>query len=840
MSAEIERVVEAWQGALSGLCNSEAADCIRLLCSRNLAAVVQARALREARVSATVPAGLKLSNIVSSLACKDADERLSSDEILKFLDELKAVYASIAETYQRIVWLDTRINDTIRSLPESDGSNRLRACPSDGKLSVRFVMSFRSHLKTAATDSIAIILHKVLRNSFDSFRSSEGEDDPHTKHGRSRAMYAQLTGLGFSSSLQEALDWLLFQEIDRCVSDGIKLSTTDSIVADLRTWLDDAVKPWLAMVLAAGKHEDALQFDFSASVNDDTGQVVAQSANNSITKRSLSLDQWQKRLAFHLHEKLAMSLIAQLLHLISSFPRSLRALQDLKECLALTEKRPTLIRSLRQQFEAELLHAGVSTADILVQYVNMIRALQYLDPSGVILENVSEPVRDCLRRRTDTVRCIVSEITGGGDLFDELERSSSRLSRHGRNLLDGVGSENTDAEGLLVINNLIKNALSDAGPSTSSLMILFEDEDGESDAGDDSEAASVDSSEFEQWEPEPADAPIGSGKWRRGSDAVETLVAIYGSSDQIVNEYKTMLADKLIGSLDVDLKREGRILYMLQQRFGLDAMVDCIVMLKDLQDSRFSLRNAKAESPTVAKHLVNFQPAIISKEFWPKLSEEPAFKLPPEMTACMDQFTASYERDKLPRKLAWQHGLGVAGVNVTFNDGRKLHLVLTPFQLAILLRFTEKPRWTVEELKEDLKVSDVGALRRRLVFLANHDVIRATDAHASTYEAIEDSESMDSGAGIAEEETENVLGGSEDSEDDDDGADRGMAVFESYIVAMLKNLKALPLERVHTMLQMVVKTPVYDKTQEQLAAFLGQLVASEKLDLVSGLYSVRG
>ena len=67
-----------------------------------------------------------------------------------------------------------------------------------------------------------------------------------------------------------------------------------------------------------------------------------------------------------------------------------------------------------------------------------------------------------------------------------------------------------------------------------------------------------------------------------------------------------------------------------------------------------------------------------------------------------------------------------------------------------------------------------------------------------------------------------------------------MAVYEQYILGMLTNHSAgLPLERIHNMLKMYVSEPVYDKTAAQLGAFLGQLVADDKLSVSGDVYTKR-
>ena len=83
-------------------------------------------------------------------------------------------------------------------------------------------------------------------------------------------------------------------------------------------------------------------------------------------------------------------------------------MEDVRECLTKTDLRPVLTRNLKSVLEVKLLRVGVNTADILTAYIAAIRALRVLDPSGVLLELVCEPVSRYLRSREDTVRCIVS------------------------------------------------------------------------------------------------------------------------------------------------------------------------------------------------------------------------------------------------------------------------------------------------------------------------------------------------------------------------------------------------------------------------------------------------
>lgn len=98
---------------------------------------------------------------------------------------------------------------------------------------------------------------------------------------------------------------------------------------------------------------------------------------------------------------------------LSADIRSSPAIDDLKLCLEYTGQHSKLVESFISALRYRLLTAGASTNDILHQYVSTIKALRTIDPAGVFLEAVGEPIRDYLRGRRDTIKCIVTMLTDG-------------------------------------------------------------------------------------------------------------------------------------------------------------------------------------------------------------------------------------------------------------------------------------------------------------------------------------------------------------------------------------------------------------------------------------------
>jgi anaphase-promoting complex subunit 2 len=228
------------------------------------------------------------------------------------------------------------------------------------------------------------------------------------------------------------------------------------------------------------------------------------------------------------------------------------AILDLRECLSHTQQHSDAVRALSAAIEARLLLPGVDTANIIQvyvstthagactravharahhgaprphRYVSAIKALSCLDPSGVKLEAVSERVRAYLKARPDTIRQIVTSLT-------DPETSE---------LLENTGSE--------------AELLTDDGGADGSLY----------DAAD-AEEAKADEATMLAWQPDPIQADPSRPSARRNADVLSRLVNIYGSRALFVNEFRNMLADKLLTASDYDTDREVRMPRMASRR----------------------------------------------------------------------------------------------------------------------------------------------------------------------------------------------------------------------------------------------------------------------------------
>uniref|UniRef100_A0A3Q2ZNH6 Anaphase-promoting complex subunit 2 n=1 Tax=Kryptolebias marmoratus TaxID=37003 RepID=A0A3Q2ZNH6_KRYMA len=477
--------------------------------------------------------------------------------------------------------------------------------------------------------------------------------------------------------------------------------------------------------------------------------------------------------------------IEELFSIIRDFPESKAAIEDLKFCLERTSQRQQLLTSLKSAFESRLLHPGVHTSDILTVYISAIKALRELDPSMVVLQVACQPIRRYLRTRDDTVRQIVAGLTGDAEGCAEL---AAELSRG-----DPVTLEMQDSD----------------------------------DEGNDPE----------DWTPDPTDAvPDKTGSKRRSSDIISLLVSIYGSKDIFIDEYRAVLADRLLHQLNYNTAKEIRNVELLKLRFGESHMHFCEVMLKDMADSRRinshireeESRLSEDEQPPLALSAI-----VLSSEFWPTLKEE-KLELPAVVCGAMEAYTHRYEKLKAMRTLSWKPHLGSVTLDVELEDRVLTNLSVSPIHAAIILHFQDKSSWTLEELSAKLGAPK-ELVHRKLALWQQHGVLR--EEAGGRYRVLETGssrEKLDRGVMLIDSDEERDSNTTTQSEQ----REEKLQLFWAYIQAMLTNLDSMTLDRIHSMLRMFVATgPVVTEMDiNELEAFLQKKVREHQLMMSAGVY----
>lgn len=542
--------------------------------------------------------------------------------------------------------------------------------------------------------------------------------------------------------------------IKNYVSHTCNRSFNVSLIEPLNDWLGTVVLSWLVRIYSGSLETTIMP-----------------------KKTSDAIETFKQKLQHYMHETYTKVRIEQLFNIIIEYPNSLPAIFDLRTCLQRTDLRKNLIETLQDAFKTRLLHPGVTTQDILTAYIAAIKVLRQLDPTGVLLETTTEPIKLYLGSREDTVRCVVSGLLddSDSDLAEELAKSETLQ-------LD-------DASGEEEIEN------------------------------------------WEKWMPDPVDADPSRSTQRKMSDIISMLISVYGSQDLFVNEYRTLLADRLLSQMNYHTERELRHLELLKRRFGEHQLHYCEVMLKDVYDSKRIDGNIQSDTIYCAeKEDFTTSALILSAQFWPPFKEEWKLELPKVVQNQLARYVKAFEALKGNRTLCWKPHLGNVNLEIELKD-RKINLNVTPIHATIILHFQEKHEWTLEKLSEIIH-APTTVLRRKIGFWVTQGVLKETANDTYTLQEESCSKSHSVSEIVEDDEGESAMASASDQREGE------LQVFWSYIVGMLTNLDSMPLERIHQMLKMFASQGLgtVECSLSDLKLFLDRKVREHHLILSGNLY----
>ncbi|KAF7291998.1 Anaphase-promoting complex subunit 2 [Mycena indigotica] len=453
--------------------------------------------------------------------------------------------------------------------------------------------------------------------------SSLVKPSPHTAQ-----MWASFETLGMADRYEGIVATVGYERIEHYIHETYAKKWDGQILPDLRKWMSTNIVPWMLPMYAKG-----------ASSTDDARSMLANVG---------------ARFDFHMNKTLCDLRTSEIFDIIVDYPDSEGALKDLRECLQRVDQRATLVQALRRANHKRLLHPGADTKIILQQYVATIKCLRIVDPPGVLLFKVADPIRRYLRERPDTIRSIVANLVGDDDGGDSLVDENDQP----------VPLQQQDADN-------------------------FNDPN---------------------WDPEPVDAGP-EFRTNKPSDVISTLVSIYDSKDLFVKELQVLLAQRLLAIKEEDntakVDKERRTIEILKIRFGEAAMQVCEVMLKDMSDSKRIDTHIQSQKPSIV------HPTIISRNFWPAL-ESSDIIMPGQFQELQKAYAKEYTVSKPDKKLRWLPHLGTVHLELELRD-RKVDVDVPPLEAAFIELFSQKNVWTMEELIAGVGSVDRTAALKALI-----------------------------------------------------------------------------------------------------------------------------
>ncbi|KAG0279231.1 Anaphase-promoting complex subunit 2 [Linnemannia exigua] len=348
-------------------------------------------------------------------------------------------------------------------------------------------------------------------------------------------------------------------------------------------------------------------------------------------------------------------------------PESTPAVNDLKTCIEWTGQREQLQVSILAAMDKRLLHPGAETKNIIEFYIYAIKYLRIMDPLGVMLDRTARQINKYLRTRDDTMRAIVSCIVD--DSSDLLTNSNEGIP----------GAIEADEEG----------------------------------------------SDDENWVPEPVHAgPDLSSARRKMADIISVLASIYDTNDRFIEEFQSILADRLLQATDFNVDREIRQLELLKLRFGDTDLHHCEVMLADIAESKRVNANIQSLHPQMAVNTT-----IASRHYWPEIEEEEQeeFELPTPLQEMLDSYNAAFEAIKPAQKLKVFPTLGMVDLELELDD-RSISMQVQPIYATIIYLFEDQDVWTLSDMSTKLGLRE-DTLESKVQFWIHERVLREISRH---------------------------------------------------------------------------------------------------------------
>ncbi|WZZ53495.1 hypothetical protein YC2023_053602 [Brassica napus] len=610
-----------------------------------------------------------------------------------------------------------------------------------------------------------------------------------------------LRSIGFTSLAENAYASAIFLLLKAKVHDLAGDEYRTSVLGPIKEWIQAVPLQFLNALLSY--LGDSISYGTTSSCLTSPLACCPSPSFFKVVTPSQGTVRWKLRLEYFAYETLQDLRIANLFEIIVDYPESSPAIEDLNQCLEYTRQHSKLVESFISSLKYRLLTAGASTNDILHQYVSTIKALRAIDPAGVFLEAVAEPIRDYLRGRKDTIKCIITMLT----------------DRSGRN--------------------------ANGSPGDSLLEELMRDEETQENVGFDDDFHTDDKQAWinaSRWEPDPVEAdPLKGSLSQRKVNILGLLVDIIGSKEQLVNEYRVMLAEKLLNKTDYDIDTEIRTGELLKIHFGEASMQRCEIMLNDLIDSKRVNTNIKKASQTDIElgeselSVDILTSTILSTNFWPPIHDEP-LELPAPIDKLLSDYANRYHEIKTPRKLLWKKNLGSVKLELQFED-RSVQFTVSPTHAAIIMQFQEKKSWTSIDLAATIGIP-IDLLNRRVNFWISKvhivdGVLRESNANVFTLvESITDS---------AKNESEELLASDEESERSiayvEDQLRKETTIYKNFIMAMLTNEGTGAIHRVGNVFRaFAIVDSENDKSLDNLIDFYSGGVADGDLDKRLNVY----
>ncbi|PNX99938.1 cullin-3a-like protein [Trifolium pratense] len=116
---------------------------------------------------------------------------------------------------------------------------------------------------------------------------------------------------------------------------------------------------------------------------------------------------------------------------------------------------------------------------------------------------------------------------------------------------------------------------------------------------------------------------------------------------------------------------------------------------------------------------------VLTTRFWPTQSTVTC-KLPAEISELCEKFRSYYLGTHAGRKLSWQTKMGTADLKATFRKGQRHELIVSTYQMCVLILFNNADRLSYKEIEQatEIPASDLKRCLQSLALVKGKNVLK--------------------------------------------------------------------------------------------------------------------
>ena len=392
-------------------------------------------------------------------------------------------------------------------------------------------------------------------------------------------------------------------------------------------------------------------------------------------------DNYKSQFINILKEKFILFKIDGFFEIISKFPESKPTLIDIKICISSFDKN-IFINRIKEQLKKRLLYPGVSTRIIIEIFIRIIKIMRIIDSSNnYMLELLSQPIKEYLLNRKDTMQWIITAIISEEDV----------------NMIEDMSKA------------YVKNIQSKDYDYLSS---------------DD---------EPENWEPinlkgiKYNDKYISNDFKNTNIDIVSILVNVFGSPEKFMEQYKRMLIERKITDNNFEIEQEIKNLELLKLKFGENLLTNCEIIIQHIKESK-KINNKLFKDPSFICQIINsnYWPFIKTNHFDLSTIDDinkekndnnsniintncgktPYDEFLKQFNNKLKNYQKLYSDNKFSRKIEYYTNLGYCHLTLSFKNGN-FEFVVSPLSYLIIQFFDE-------ENKKNFKLFNIDYISNKL------------------------------------------------------------------------------------------------------------------------------